>query len=179
MLRDAISPLRAPALVSVAMLPGGPVRVRLMGMLGLQKAADAPGKGDTEEEGERQPKAVMGMEGNFGQEVGQRNAQKHAGGEGEGAANGDLLVGEQARQAADERDRPERTHDGERDVGQPNVPLFPTPRSHQRCDRQRIERLMQRDGKKSSQAEQGEAMLLVGFGRHRRAQRDAIDQRMQ
>jgi len=59
--------------VPVAVMPGGCVLVRLMGMLGLQKA-DAPGQRDAEEEGERQPEAIVGMEGDFGQKVGERNA---------------------------------------------------------------------------------------------------------
>ena len=72
--------------------------VRLMRMLGLQKA-DAPGEGDAEEERERQAEAVVRVKGDLRQQVGERDAQEHAGGEGQGAADGDLLIGEQPGQA--------------------------------------------------------------------------------
>ena len=77
------------------------------------------------------------------------------------------------------RDRAERAHHRKGDVGEPNVAPLPAAGCHQRRDREGIERLVQGDGQKRAKTKQREAMLLVRFGRHRRAKCDAIDQRMQ
>ena len=46
-------------------------------------------------QGQRQRQAVVRVKGDFGQQVGQRDAQEHARGEGQGAADDDLLLGKQ------------------------------------------------------------------------------------
>jgi hypothetical protein len=86
-------------------------------MLRLQET-DTPGQGNPQKEGQRQPQAVMRVERDLGQQVGQRNAEEHASGKGEGTADHHALLGKQARQAEDETERPQGAHEGERSIGQ-------------------------------------------------------------
>lgn len=69
--------------------------MRLMDMFRFEKT-DSPGEGNPEEERERELHTIVSVKGDFRQQIGQRNAEKHSSGKGERTSNDDLLVAEHA-----------------------------------------------------------------------------------
>jgi hypothetical protein len=61
------------------------------------KESDAPGQRDAEKERKRELDSVVGMKGYLRQQIRQRNAKENAGGKGQSAADGGVLLAECSR----------------------------------------------------------------------------------
>ena len=68
----------------------------IMSMLRL-KEADAPSQGDAEKERKRELDAIVSVKGDFGQQVGQGNAEENARSERQRTADGGVLLTECTR----------------------------------------------------------------------------------
>jgi hypothetical protein len=92
----------APRLILVAPLMVVPV--------GRLEVADSPGNGHAGKQGQRKGGAVVRMESDLRQEVGQRNTQEHPRGKRQGTADNERLLADNRRQAQREAQGPQRAH---------------------------------------------------------------------
>jgi hypothetical protein len=157
-------------------VPG--VVVRLVGMLRLDQP-DAPGQGHAAEQRRRQPKPVVGVERHFRQQIRQRNAQKHARGKRQAAAQQRVGAAGQLDQPQGRKDRRHRAKHRERQIRPPDGSARPAARGHQRRDRQGIQRLVQKDGEEGPQAPQMPGGSSLSFRHYGRPQCHPVDQRVQ
>ena len=162
--------IMAVVMVLVAMVLDGMAMSAMIVRMAFEQTR-TPGDGKTEEERQRQSEPVMLVELEFGEQIRTGDADEGSRTEGQDPRRELWIVGH----AFDEEERchADRDHEGEERIDHERLAATAPTRTHQRRDRQGIERLVQDDAEEDT--EPGEPFRGASH-RHGGSQRDTGDQ---
>lgn len=137
--------------------------------------SDAPGCGYTQQQQCGEGDSVVRMEGDFRQQIGERNAEEYSRSKGECTADDERLLADKVVDAKHKANGAEGAHHGKAGVGDEGVLGAPAASFHQRGDGQSIERFVEQYGEERAEAKESESVPTMRLGSNRSAEREAVD----